>query len=321
MPGIPPQPGTAGAGHGGHLLYPQDIAARELCPSVRTLVIHSLWPLHFSRRKHTCSYLSSALFSFSSSYGRASLGGREIQRGEPKLNVLEMSTRQWWSHSMVTSQRESPWRAGCSSLFLQAVLPQPHVRPKVYGAELSACSCPSPGMLVHGHGPFPSLHAPTPRSCCPTYLRTPTGSSRSLSRSHQPGEAGSDLLLCAEGSYQPRPTQLLIARIDEPLMSFALTSSQINTRHVAAGGAPRATGKTPGAGKDEAPRAWPRAWCQKPSGRMGCFGPVTQALSLSEGFLAAPGESHLLGSVWAQQGGCWSWQEAQLWPELALYQS
>lgn len=39
-------------------------------------------------------------------------------------------------------------------------------------------------------------------------------------------------------------------------MSFALTSSQINTQHVAAGGAPGATGKTPGAGKDEAPRAW-----------------------------------------------------------------
>lgn len=149
-----------------------------------------------------------------------------------------------------------PWWAGCSFLFLQAVLPQPHVRPKVYGAELSACRRPSPGMLLHGHGPFPNLHAPTPRSCCPTYLWMPTGSSRSLSRSHQPGEAGSDPLLCAEGSYQPRPTRLLIARIDEPLMSFALTSSQINTQHVAAGGAPGATGKTPGAGKDEAPRAW-----------------------------------------------------------------
>ena len=31
----------------------------------------------------------------------------------------------------------------------------------------------------------------------------------------------------------PHPTQLLIAHIDEPLMSFELTSSQINTLHVA----------------------------------------------------------------------------------------
>lgn len=56
-------------------------------------------------------------------------------------------------------------------------------------------------------------------------------------------------------------------------------------------------------------------------GGWGVLAPVTQALSFSEGFLAAPGESHLLGGVWAQQGGCWSWQEAQLWPELALHQS
>lgn len=30
----------------------------------------------------------------------------------------------------------------------------------------------------------------------------------------------------------PHPTQILVACIDEPLMSFELTSSQINTLHV-----------------------------------------------------------------------------------------
>lgn len=39
-------------------------------------------------------------------------------------------------------------------------------------------------------------------------------------------------------------------------MSFALTSSQINTQHVAGGGVPRATGKIHSGGRDEAPRAW-----------------------------------------------------------------
>lgn len=40
MPGIPPQPRTAGARHSGHLLYPQDIAPREVFPSVRTFIGH-----------------------------------------------------------------------------------------------------------------------------------------------------------------------------------------------------------------------------------------------------------------------------------------
>lgn len=69
---------------------------------------------------------------------------------------------------------------------------------------------------------------------------------QSHSRRHQPGKAHSNLLPYTEESYEPllprgpsppsHPTQLLIALIDESLMSFELTSSQINTLHVAGGG-------------------------------------------------------------------------------------
>lgn len=108
------------------------------------------------------------------------------------------------------------------------------------GGELSACCHPSPRMLMHRQTPFSDPQTPIPMSrlCCPTYLRLPAGCSClvGLLPKIRSREARSDLLPCTEGSYEPHPIQLLITSIDEPLMSFALTSSQINTQHVVGGG-------------------------------------------------------------------------------------
>lgn len=130
------------------------------------------------------------------------------------------------------------------------------------GGELSACSHPFPRMLMHIQTPFsdPQTPIPTSRLCCPTYLRLPAGCLwlAELLPKIRSREARSDLLPCTEGSYELHPTQLLITRIDEPLMSFTLMSSQINAQHVAGrgGGISRTTGKIHGGGRDEAPRAW-----------------------------------------------------------------
>lgn len=45
--------------------------------------------------------------------------------------------------------------------------------------ELSACSHPSPRMLMHCQTPFSDPQTPIPMSrlCCPTYLRLPAGCS------------------------------------------------------------------------------------------------------------------------------------------------
>lgn len=188
MPGIPPQPGTAGARHCGHLLYPQDIAARKLCPSVRTLVIHSLWPLSSSRRKHTCSYLSSALFSFSSSYGRASMGRREIQQREPKLNVLEMSTRCWWSHSMVTSQLGSPGgQAAAFSSSRQCSL-SPTSDPRCMEQSSVPADALPQGCCCMAMVPSPTSTLPHPGPAVPPTSGCPPGPCRASPEATSPGK-------------------------------------------------------------------------------------------------------------------------------------
>lgn len=147
------------------------------------------------------------------------------------------------------------------------------------GGELSACSHPFPRMLMHIQTPFsdPQTPIPTSRLCCPTYLRLPAGCLwlAELLPKIRSREARSDLLPCTEGSYELHPTQLLITRIDEPLMSFALTSSQINAQHVAGrgGGYPEPLEKYTVVGEmrlqGHGQECWPRAWCRKFLGRMG----------------------------------------------------
>lgn len=76
--------------------------------SIRTLVVCSMCPLNFSRRKRICSCVFSLIFILLSTKLQTVVK-LLLKGGEPKINVLEVSTTCWKNHSKVTIKLGSLW--------------------------------------------------------------------------------------------------------------------------------------------------------------------------------------------------------------------